>query len=83
MRLLYFAWLRQHVGRSEEVLDLPHSISNVAELVEWLGTRGEGYARAFADQNRVRVAINQVHSNFGSPVANHDEVAFFPPVTGG
>ena len=83
MRLLYFAWLRQHIGRGAEVLDVPDSISSVAALVEWLKVKDAGYARAFSDQNRVRVAINQVHGNFSSVISKDDEVAFFPPVTGG
>ena len=81
MRLLYFAWLRQTIGKSEETLDLPPG--SVAELVAHLKTRGPEYAAAFADKARLRAAINQDYAAFESMVAPGDEVAFFPPVTGG
>ena len=83
MKLLYFAWLRQHIGRHEEALDVPAGIGTVSELIDWLCSRGEGYRAAFADSSRVRVAINQVHADGSAVVRQGDEVAFFPPVTGG
>ncbi|MEQ1754594.1 MAG: molybdopterin converting factor subunit 1 [Micropepsaceae bacterium] len=83
MKLLYFAWLRQHIGRNEETLDVPDSIATVAQLIDWLIERGEGYRAAFADGTRVRVAINQHHVDRDARVRKFDEVAFFPPVTGG
>lgn len=83
MTILYFAWVRQKIGRSEEVFDLPAGITTVAELIAHLTARGAGYADAFADPKRVRAAVNQDHVPFDAPVTNKDEVAFFPPVTGG
>ena len=83
MKLLYFAWLRQKIGRGEEQIDVPASIETAEQLVTWLRARGAEYANAFAEQNRVRVAINQVHADLSARVTNRDEVAFFPPVTGG
>lgn len=83
MKLLYFAWLRQHIGRHEETLEVPVGIATVSELVAWLRSRGDGYNVAFADHSRVRVAINQVHADGSAVVRQGDEVAFFPPVTGG
>ncbi len=83
MRLLYFAWVRQMVGCSEEIVDAPREAETVGALIAWLQTRGGGYADAFADLKRVRVAVNQDHVDFGAPVRAGDEVAFFPPVTGG
>ena len=83
MRLLYFAWVRQKIGRSEEVVDVPAGANTVGALAAWLQSRGGGYADAFADLKRVRVAVNQEHVDFGAPVKAGDEVAFFPPVTGG
>jgi len=81
--LLYFAWVRQKVGKSEERLDLPVSVTTVGALADYLRERGAGYADAFSDLKRVRVAVNQEHVNFDAPIAANDEVAFFPPVTGG
>lgn len=83
MTLLYFAWVRQKIGRGEEQLDLPPDVQTLSALVEILRARGSGYAEAFADLNRLRVAVNQEHSGFDARVSDKDEVAFFPPVTGG
>ena len=83
MKILYFAWLRQKVGRGEEVVELPVSVKTAGELVAWLKERSAAHDSAFAESSRVRVAINQVHSDLSASVSNADEVAFFPPVTGG
>jgi molybdopterin synthase sulfur carrier subunit len=83
MTLLYFAWLRQKIGKSEETLVLPAGVATVAELIAWLAARGSGYAEAFADPRRLRAAVNQVHVDFNAPISDGDEIAFFPPVTGG
>ena len=83
MNLLYFAWVRQKAGISEEHLNLPSGVRSVRELAEFLRARGGGYAEAFADLSRLRAAVNQEHVAFDSPIGPNDEVAFFPPVTGG
>jgi molybdopterin synthase sulfur carrier subunit len=83
VKLLYFAWVRQKVGRAEEVLDVPRDVVTVGALAHWLRARGGGYAEAFADVKRMRAAVNQEHVDFAAPVSAGDEVAFFPPVTGG
>lgn len=82
MKLLYFAWLRQKTGKSEELLVLPAEIGNVGALMAYLAARGGGY-EAFADPARLRAAVNWEHAGFDVPVHDGDEVAFFPPVTGG
>ena len=83
MTVLYFAWVRQKIGRGEETLTLPPDVKTVADLVAHLKSRGDGYGEAFADPARLRVAINQDHVGFDAPLGDGDEVAFFPPVTGG
>ena len=83
MTLLYFAWVRQKIGRSEETLALPEGVTTVGQLAAWLAARGAGYAEAFADPKRLRAAVNQDHVAFDARVSPDDEVAFFPPVTGG
>ena len=83
MNLLYFAWVRQKIGRAEEKFDPPEDIATVRELAEHLRERGGGYGAAFADLARLRAAVNQEHVSFDAPVTSEDEVAFFPPVTGG
>jgi molybdopterin synthase sulfur carrier subunit len=81
--LLYFAWVRQKIGVAEEALALPEGIATVAELAAHLQARGEGYAEALSDMSRVRAAVNREHVSFDAAVSDKDEVAFFPPVTGG
>jgi molybdopterin synthase sulfur carrier subunit len=83
VKLLYFAWVRQKIGLPEEELTPPSSVTNVAGLVDFLRQRGPGYEAAFRELKGLRVAINQHHSGFDAAVGPHDEVAFFPPVTGG
>lgn len=83
MKLVYFAWVRQKIGVAEETLSPPKSVRHVAELIEWLSARGPNYAAAFANLDRVRVAVNLEHVDLLHGLAQDDEVAFFPPVTGG
>ena len=81
--LLYFAWLREHIGRGEETLDLPAEAGTIGGLITYLAARGEGYAAAFAQRDLVRAAVNQTMAEPSTPIAAGDEVAFFPPITGG
>jgi molybdopterin synthase sulfur carrier subunit len=81
--LVYFAWVRQKIGVGEEKFDLPSNVKTVRDLIEHLQTRGRGYFDAFAEPARLRAAVNQEHVIFETPISNSDEVAFFPPVTGG
>lgn len=83
MRLLYFAWLKTTTGHADEEVALPEGVSNVEGLIAWQRSRGGGYAEAFADDRTIRVAVNQEYAQPADPVAAGDEVAFFPPVTGG
>jgi len=83
MKILYFAWVRQRVGLGEETVDLPDGVRTVAELIEWLKTRDEAYANAFADLRVIRAALNQSLVPLDTPLSGAREVAFFPPVTGG
>ena len=83
MKLLYFAWVRQKVGKSEEQLDMPASVTNVSALIDFLRGQGPGYEAAFQNVALLRVAVNQQHTDFNAVLRPDDEVAFFPPVTGG
>lgn len=83
MKILYFAWMRQRTGISNEEVDLPGNIATVDDLVDWLESRGDGYRDAFAKREVIRAAVNQEYVQFDHPVTNDDEIAFFPPVTGG
>ncbi|MGG5887373.1 molybdopterin converting factor subunit 1 [Falsiroseomonas sp. HC035] len=83
MKILYFAWVRQKVGVAEESVSPPAEVGDVAGLIAWLATRGPGHAAAFADPKQIRAAVNQDFATPDQKVAASDEVAFFPPVTGG
>lgn len=83
MKVLYFAWVRERAGTSEETVTPPAGVTTVAQLADWLAARSPGHAAAFADRKRIRVAINEEQARFSDPVAPNDEIAFFPPMTGG
>ena len=83
MRVLYFAWLRQKTGLAEEAVDPPAEVTTVAALVDWLAARSPAHAEAFAHRAAIRCAVNQDFATPETPVRAGDEVAFFPPVTGG
>ncbi len=83
MKLLYFAWLRARIGHAEEDLPLPAGVRDVAALLDWLQGRGGNYTEALRDLSVVRVAVNQDYVGRDHPLKDGDEVALFPPVTGG
>jgi molybdopterin synthase sulfur carrier subunit len=83
MKILYFARLRQIIGRGQDELAIPPDIATVQELIDYLKTRDEGLASAFGDLRTLKVAINQSHATLDASLAGATEVAFFPPVTGG
>ncbi len=83
MKVLYFAWLKIRTGVAVEDVEPPAEVTDVAGLVEWLKGRSEGHAKALADLSTVRCAVNHEHTTFDHPIGPGDEVAFFPPVTGG
>ena len=83
MKLVYFAWVRDKIGQAEETLTPPADVATVGDLVAWLATTSLGHAAALADMSVVRCAVNQEYVDLSHPLAAGDEVAFFPPVTGG
>lgn len=83
MTVLYFAWVKEKVGLSEEVVNPPAEIATVAALMDWLAARSPGHRAAFADRKLVKAAVDQIHAAPGASVSGAQEVAFFPPVTGG
>ena len=83
LTVLYFAWLRERVGAAEETIDLPASPLPVSDLIGILATRSAGHAGAFENRRTIRCAINQEFADPAALVKAGDEVAFFPPVTGG
>ena len=83
MKVLYFAWLRQHVGHAEETVAPPADVVTAGALMDWLAARSPGHAAAFAERDSVRIAIDQDFAERDAPIAGAGEIAFFPPVTGG
>ncbi len=83
IKILYFAWVRERTGTGEEDFCLPDGVHTLEALIAALRARGAGYEAAFAIPKFVRAAVNQVFAHAGTPIAPGDEVAFFPPVTGG
>jgi molybdopterin synthase sulfur carrier subunit len=83
MRVLYFAWLRSRVGVASEEVEPPPAVTDVAGLLDWLATLSPGHQAALADRRVVRVAINQDYAQPDAAVKAGDEIAIFPPVTGG
>lgn len=82
-RLVYFAWVRERIGKREEELDLPASVVSVGDLLAWLRDKGEGYGEALLQPEVIRVAINQEHVDHREAIAGAREIALFPPMTGG
>jgi sulfur-carrier protein len=83
MKLLYFAWLRARIGHAEEDIALPPQVHDVGGLLDWLKGRGPGFAEALRNPAVVRVAVNHEYVGPDHPLRDGDEVAVFPPVTGG
>jgi molybdopterin synthase sulfur carrier subunit len=81
--VLYFARLREAIGREREVVEVPASIATVGELRAWLVARGAPWSSAFAESKRIRAAVDQSMAPDDAPLRDGAEVAFFPPVTGG
>ena len=83
MRLKYFAWVRERVGISEEMVEPPASVRTVDDLIGWLSKRGETYAYAFEKPKVIRAAIDHTHVKPDATISGAREIAFFPPMTGG
>jgi molybdopterin synthase sulfur carrier subunit len=83
LKVLYFAWVRERIGKAEEVLEPPGDVVTVADLVAWLKGRGEEYAYAFENESVIRAAMDQIHVKRDAVITSADEIAFFPPMTGG
>lgn len=83
VHLLYFAWVRERIGKASEEVALPEGVSTLDALLDHLRARGGGYAEALAETARIRCAVNQDFAAAAAPIAAGDEIAVFPPITGG
>jgi sulfur-carrier protein len=83
VKVLYFAWVRERIGKPEEEIEPPPDVATVGDLMAWLARRGEEYAHAFVNPGVIRAAINRTHVKPDTTIAGAREIAFFPPMTGG
>ena len=83
MIIKYFSWIKEHVGKSEEQLELPDHINNVNDLIDYLNKLDKKYSLILEKKKLIKIAVNKTYSSFNTNISNNDEIAFFPPVTGG
>ena len=83
IKVLYFAWVRERIGKAEEQIEPPAGVATVGQLMAWLAGRGDGYAYAFENPKVVRTAIDRSHVRADARIEGAREIAFFPPMTGG
>jgi sulfur-carrier protein len=83
MKAIYFAWVRERIGKSDEEISVPSDVVTASDLIAWLSQRGEEYAYAFENPKLIRVALDRAHVSHDAAIAGSREIAFFPPMTGG
>ena len=83
MVVKYFSWIKEHIGKSEEQIDLPSNITNVNQLINYLNEIDKKYNIILKKKELIKIAVNKTYSSFDTNISNSDEIAFFPPVTGG
>ena len=83
MKIMYFAWLKEHTGCSFEDMPIPDGVDTVGALIPHITCKSAGHKTALRNLDAVRVAVNRVYGDLATPISNGDEIAFFPPVTGG
>jgi len=83
VKLVYFAWVRERIGKPDEILDIPENVKTIGELIRFLAARDENYGYAFEKAPFIRAAIDRKHAKHDTLIAGAREIAFFPPMTGG
>jgi len=83
VRIVYFAWVRERIGKGSEEIELPASVKTVGDLIAHLATLGEDYAEALSVPGVIRAAIDEEHADHDEPIGGAREIALFPPMTGG
>ena len=83
MVIKYFSWIKEHIGKSEEQIILPSHINDVNQLIKYLNEIDEKYYLIYEKKEIIKIAVNKTYSSFDTNISDSDEIAFFPPVTGG
>jgi molybdopterin synthase sulfur carrier subunit len=83
MKVKYFAWVRERIGKAEETIEPPANVRTVDDLIKWLSARDDSYAYAFERPKVIRAAIDHAHVKSDTAISGAREIAFFPPMTGG
>ena len=83
MKILYFSWIKDKIGKTHEDIEIKDNIKTIDDLIAYLKKSNEGYEEVFKDTSSIKVSINMETANFKDQINNNDEVAFFPPMTGG
>ena len=83
MVIKYFSWIKEQIGKSEEQITIPSDITNVNQLINYLNEKDTKYSLIYEKKELIKIAINKTYSSFDAKISNDDEIAFFPPVTGG
>ena len=83
MVIKYFSWIKEHMGKSEEQIVLPSHITDINQLINYLIEIDEKYNLIYEKKEIIKIAVNKTYSSFDTNISNSDEIAFFPPVTGG
>ena len=83
MRIVYFASVREAIGRDGEERDLPESVLSIADCLDWMSGQGVQYSAAFGNRSKLRFALDQKIAKADAMLSGATELAIFPPVTGG
>ena len=83
MIIKYFSWIKEHIGKSEELIELPDNVKNISELINYLNNLNDDYKKVFVKKDLIKIAVNKTYCSVETKISNDDEIAFFPPVTGG
>ena len=83
MVIKYFSWIKEHIGKSEEQIILPSHITDIMQLINYLNEIDEKYNLIYEKKELIKIAVNKTYSSFDTNIKDSDEIAFFPPVTGG
>jgi molybdopterin synthase sulfur carrier subunit len=83
MVIKYFSWIKEHIGKSEEIIELPDDVTTISELMNYLNNLNDDYKKVFEKKDLIKIAVNKTYCSFETKISDNDEIAFFPPVTGG